>query len=94
MRHKNGLQIGFRQKGREGVFWRIPIVMVVTVFMRMARTCLQQMEGTNQNNSFILDVRIDYPERGGGGWDVDCPKDHPNLWGWGVNASSVLWTEN
>lgn len=45
MRHTNGLQIGLRQRGRQGIFWRIPIVMAVTVFIRTARTCLQQIEG-------------------------------------------------
>lgn len=44
MRQTNGLQIGLRQRGREGIFWRIPIVMAVTVFIRTVRTCLQQME--------------------------------------------------
>lgn len=45
MRHTNGLQIGLRQRGKEGVFWRILTVMAVTVFIRTERTRLQQMEG-------------------------------------------------
>lgn len=87
MRHTNRPQIGLKQRGKERIFWRIPIVMVVNVLIRTTRTRLKG-KVTNQNNTFIRHIRMDYMERRGllglpmtpsltlisGGWG--CKGDH------------------